>query len=59
MSFLSSIKKVLNIGSERKKPKGFHHIKADQVPEDTWEIIGELGKEAWIKDMVKEMFFGS
>ena len=55
MSFLSSIKKVLNIGSERKKPKGFHHIKADQVPEDTWEIIGELGKEAWIK----EMFFGS
>ena len=50
MSFLSSIKKVLNIGqADNKKRKGFNNIKVDVNPEDYWEIIGELGDGAFGK----------
>ena len=50
MSFLSSLKKVLNIGSDnKKKRRGFQHIKCDTIPEDIWEIIGELGDGAFGK----------
>jgi len=50
MSFLSSIKKVLNIGqSDSKKKKCFQHIKEDVDPETVWDIIGELGDGAFGK----------
>jgi len=50
MSFLSSIKKVLNIGqSDSKKKKTFQHIKEDVDPETVWDIIGELGDGAFGK----------
>ena len=50
MSFLSSIKKVLNIGqSDSKKKKCFQHIKDEIDPESVWEIIGELGDGAFGK----------
>ena len=49
MSFLSSLKKVLNFGSDNKKKKGFQHIKCDQDPAEIWEIIGELGDGAFGK----------
>jgi len=50
MSFLSSIKKVLNIGqSDSKKRKCFQHIKEDIDPETIWDIIGELGDGAFGK----------
>ena len=49
MSFLSSLKKVLNFGSESKKKKCCEHIKCDQIPEDYWELIGELGDGAFGK----------
>jgi len=50
MSFLSSIKKVLNIGqSDSKKKKCFQHIKEDVDPETIWDIIGELGDGAFGK----------
>ena len=50
MSFLSSIKKVLNIGqSDSKKRKCFQHIKEDIDPETVWDIIGELGDGAFGK----------
>ena len=49
MSFLSSIKKVLNIGSESKKRRGFQNIKCDVIPEDIWEITGDLGDGAFGK----------
>ena len=49
MSFLSSIKKVLNIGqSDNKKRKSFPHIK-EQDPLQYWEIVGELGDGAFGK----------
>eukprot|EP00092_Neocalanus_flemingeri_P056366 GFUD01066806.1.p1 GENE.GFUD01066806.1~~GFUD01066806.1.p1 ORF type:complete len:1751 (+),score=481.79 GFUD01066806.1:294-5546(+) len=49
MSFLSSIKKVLNIGQSEKKRKCFQHIKEDIDPETIWDIIGELGDGAFGK----------
>ena len=50
MSLLSSIKKALNIGQGSiKKRKGFQHIRCDQNPEETWEIVGELGDGAFGK----------
>lgn len=50
MSFLSSLKKVLNIGQDgKKKSKGFQNIRVDVNPEDYWEIIGELGDGAFGK----------
>merc|ERR1719431_7810 len=50
MSFLSSIKKVLNIGqAEKKKRLVLQNIKSDVDPETLWEIIGELGDGAFGK----------
>jgi hypothetical protein len=50
MSLLSSIKKALNIGqSGPKKRKGFQNIRCDVNPEETWEIVGELGDGAFGK----------
>jgi len=50
MSFLSSIKKVLNIGqTEKKKKLVLQNIKDDVDPEQFWEIIGELGDGAFGK----------
>ena len=49
MSFLSSIKKVLNIGqSDNKKRKNFPYIK-EEDPLQYWEIVGELGDGAFGK----------
>ena len=49
MSFLSSIKKVLNIGqSDNKKRKNFPHIK-ESDPLQFWDIVGELGDGAFGK----------
>lgn len=49
MSFLSSIKKVLNIGqSDNKKRKSFPHIK-EEDPLQYWDIVGELGDGAFGK----------
>lgn len=50
MSFLSSLKKVLNIGQDgKKKSKGFQNIRVGVNPEEHWEIIGELGDGAFGK----------
>jgi len=50
MSFLSSLKKVLNIGQDgKKKSKGFQNIRVGINPEEHWEIIGELGDGAFGK----------
>jgi len=50
MSFLSSIKKVLNIGqAEKKRRLVLQNIKSDLDPETLWEIIGELGDGAFGK----------
>ena len=49
MSFLSSIKKVLNIGQgDSKKRKTFPHIK-EEDPLTYWDIVGELGDGAFGK----------
>jgi len=50
MSFLSSIKKVLNIGNvDRKKKKGHPYIKDEEDPNLLWDIIGDLGDGAFGK----------
>ena len=50
MSFLSSIKKVLNIGQgDSKKRKNFPHIKEGIDPLTLWDIVGELGDGAFGK----------
>ena len=50
MSFLSSIKKVLNIGqSDSKKRRNFPHIKDGIDPLNFWDIVGELGDGAFGK----------
>ena len=50
MSFLSSIKKVLNIRqSDSKKRRNFPHIKEGVDPNQFWEIVGELGDGAFGK----------
>ena len=50
MSFLSSIKKVLNIGqSDSKKRRNFPHIKEGVDPLVYWDIVGELGDGAFGK----------
>ena len=43
MSFLSSIKKVLNIGqSDSKKRRNFPHIKDGIDPLNFWDIVGRM-----------------
>ena len=51
MPFFSNLKKVLNLGSAdaKKKKPNLQHIKVDQDPEETWEIVGDLGDGAFGK----------
>lgn len=52
MSFLSGFKKIFNLGNTndtRIKKKSFSNVKFDVNPEETWEIVGELGDGAFGK----------
>lgn len=51
MSFFNNLKKVLHLGggNEAKKKKVFNNIKMDIDPEETWEMVGELGDGAFGK----------
>ncbi|CAB3362768.1 Hypothetical predicted protein [Cloeon dipterum] len=51
MSFFNNLKKVLHLGGggDAKKKKVFNNIKMDIDPEETWEMVGELGDGAFGK----------
>lgn len=46
MSFLKGLFKA---GHKRKKEDRYPHLKRNQNPNDTWEIVGELGDGAFGK----------
>ncbi|CAG0915362.1 unnamed protein product [Notodromas monacha] len=51
MSFFNNLRKVFHLGNTEavKKKKTFDHIRDDVNPNDTWDIIGELGDGAFGK----------
>ncbi len=52
MPFFSNLKKVLNLGAGeagKKKKPNLSHIRTDGDPEQTWEIVGDLGDGAFGK----------
>lgn len=47
MSFFN-FRKIFKLGPERKK-KQYDHVQRDVNPEETWELLGELGDGAFGK----------
>lgn len=45
MAFFN-FRKIFKLGSERKR-KHYEHVHRDVNPEETWEIVGELGDGAF------------
>lgn len=47
MSFFN-FRKIFKLGADKKK-KQYEHVRRDENPEETWDIIGELGDGAFGK----------
>ncbi|CAM9464427.1 unnamed protein product [Lampetra planeri] len=46
---MSYFRKIFKLGSERRKPKQYDHVRRDVDPAELWSVIGELGDGAFGK----------
>uniref|UniRef100_UPI00358F8F39 LOW QUALITY PROTEIN: serine/threonine-protein kinase 10-like n=1 Tax=Myxine glutinosa TaxID=7769 RepID=UPI00358F8F39 len=44
---MSYFRKIFKLGSERRKPKEYEHVRRHANPNDEWSIVGELGDGAF------------